>query len=89
MRQKNGWDDRSNVSYGLFEKRSQELIGCTSLQNISNDESQLGYWIGRSFGTGTTALRRHQLWFNSHMPGWVLTKFMLNTRTTTLHPDLY
>ena len=49
MRQKNGWDDRSNFSYGLFEKRSQELIGCTSLQNIFNDESRLGYWIGRSY----------------------------------------
>ena len=49
MRQKKGWDSRSNISYGLLEKRSQELIGCTSLQNIFNDESQLGYWIGRSY----------------------------------------
>lgn len=47
--QKNGWDDRSDISFGLFIRESQELIGCTSLQNIFNDEAQLGYWTGRPY----------------------------------------
>lgn len=44
-----GWNSGQSAIYAITLKSNDQLIGCIGLHNISENQAQIGYWIGIPF----------------------------------------
>lgn len=45
----NAWDERQAITYAIFLKDSNKLIGAVGLVGVKGDEGGMGYWIGEPY----------------------------------------
>ena len=43
------WEEKSSITYAIFLKKNNQLMGAISLVDIKGTEGDIGYWIGEPY----------------------------------------